>query len=50
MEWDPEDRSKALAFLFEKGERCQMCGTAEWEWDENRHAYEPVLRTCWGCY
>ena len=50
MEWDPEDRAKALAFMFEEASRCQMCGTADWEWDENKHAYEPVLQTCWGCY
>jgi hypothetical protein len=50
MEWDSEDRAKALAFLFEAAERCSMCGTADWEWQANNHAYEPVLRTCLGCY
>ena len=27
-----------------------MCGTADWEWEEDRFAYEPVLHQCWGCY
>lgn len=43
------DRAKALAFLLEKGERCVLCGTAEWEWKENRFAYEAVSRHCKGC-
>lgn len=50
LEWEPEDRAKALAFILEKGERCVMCGTAEWEWKENRFAYEAVGRHCPGCY
>jgi hypothetical protein len=27
-----------------------MCGTAEWEWKENRFAYEPMDKICMGCY
>lgn len=42
-----------LAFRIEKGLRCQMCGTAEWEWDPKqggkKFAYEPVSQTCSGC-
>lgn len=42
-----------LAFRVEKGLRCQMCGTADWEWDPkqggNRFAYEPTMQTCMGC-
>jgi hypothetical protein len=49
-----EDRAKALAFVMEKAERCVMCGTATWEWDEkqggNRRAYEPVEHFCPGCH
>lgn len=26
-----------------------MCGTAEWEWLENRFAYEPARQVCFGC-
>lgn len=48
--WEPADRAKALAFVIEKGQRCTMCGTAQWEWDENRFAYEPVEKRCPGCY
>jgi hypothetical protein len=31
-------------------EKCALCGTADWEWEEDRFAYEPVLHQCWGCY
>jgi len=27
-----------------------MCGTAEWEWDADRFAYEPVEKYCHGCF
>ena len=27
-----------------------MCGTADWEWEEDRHAYAPVDEFCMGCY
>ncbi len=27
-----------------------MCGTAPWEWEENRFAYTPVEDFCQGCY
>lgn len=50
LEWDPDSRAKALAFLIEKAERCALCGTAGWEWEENRRAYTPVEHFCMGCY
>jgi hypothetical protein len=50
LEWSGEDRAKAMAFQIEKAMKCAMCGTAEWEWDENRRAYEPVEKFCMGCY
>lgn len=34
---------------MEKAERCQMCGTAAWEWEEDRYAYEPAREVCIGC-
>ena len=36
--------------MLEKAERCVMCGTAPWEWDEDRFAYEPIEKLCRGCY
>ena len=39
-----------MAFVTIKSERCDLCGTAEYEWDENRRAYEPVEKFCMGCY
>ena len=50
LEWEPEDRAKSIAFMLEKSTRCDMCGTAEWEWDADRRAYEPVEKFCMGCY
>ena len=50
LEWDPEDRAKVLAFTMEKAVRCQLCGTAGWEWEENRYAYTAVEDFCQGCY
>lgn len=50
LSWEPEDRAKVLAFAVEQAERCVMCGTANWEWEENRFAYTPVEEMCQGCY
>lgn len=50
LTWDPEDRAKLVAYLLESGSKCQSCGTADWEWEEDRYAYEPVVHQCWGCY
>jgi len=35
---------------MEQSSRCSSCGTAQWEWDENRFAYTPVEEFCQGCY
>ena len=50
LKWDPEDRAKTLAFAMEQTLRCQMCGTAGWEWEENRFAFTAVDEFCQGCY
>lgn len=50
LDWNPDDQAKALAMMFDDAQRCQLCGTADWEWEQDRHAYEPVLKTCLGCY
>lgn len=50
LEWKPEDRAKAMAFIIEESARCSMCGTSKWEWDANRFAYAPVDEFCQGCY
>lgn len=50
LKWDQEDRAKLVAYLLESSERCGMCGTSPWEWEEDRNAYEPINRQCWGCY
>lgn len=50
LQWKPEDRAKVLAYLLEKAARCTMCGTAPWEWEENKFAYTPVEELCQGCY
>jgi hypothetical protein len=50
LEWDPEDRAKVLAFIMESSQRCQMCGTAPWEWEGNKFAFTAVDEFCQGCY
>ncbi len=50
LEWDPEDRAKVLAYLMEQSSRCVSCGTAQWEWQENKFAYLAVDEHCPGCY
>ena len=35
--------------LMERSERCSMCGTAPWEWEEDRYAFEAARETCVGC-
>ena len=50
LSWLPEDRAKTLAYSLESAERCSLCGTAQWEWDEDPFAYEPSEKFCKGCY
>lgn len=47
--WSAESRSKLMAYLLEQNDRCGRCGTAAWEWEEDRFAYAPVEQTCPGC-
>lgn len=49
LEWPAEERAKALAYKTEESLTCSMCGTAEWEWEEDRFAYEPMEKICRGC-
>jgi hypothetical protein len=49
LAWDPADRSKLMALLIEDAARCQLCGTADWEWDEDPYVYEAMPKTCRGC-
>jgi hypothetical protein len=50
LEWEPEDRAKVLAYAMEQSNRCSQCGTAPWEWEENKFAYTAVDDFCKGCY
>lgn len=50
LKWDPEDRAKTLAYALESAQRCSMCGTAPWEWEENKYAYTAMDEFCQGCY
>ena len=49
LEWSADDRAKLRAYMLERGERCSLCGTAEWEWEQDRFAYEPIIEVCQGC-
>lgn len=50
LKWSTEDRSKTLAYVMENSLICQMCGTAEWQWEEDRFAFEPMAKRCHGCH
>lgn len=50
LNWSAEDRSKVLAYAMEQSQRCTGCGTAPWEWEENKFAYTAVDEFCPGCY
>lgn len=47
--WSPEDRAKVFAYSAERSCFCQMCGTAPWQWAENRFAFEATREVCYGC-
>ena len=38
-----------VAVSLERAERCTMCGTASYEWEEDPFAYEAVRVSCPGC-
>lgn len=50
LNWEPEDRAKMMAYALESNARCSMCGTADWEWEDNKFAYTPIEEFCPGCY
>lgn len=53
LQWDPDDRHKAVMHQIRKSERCPSCGTHPDEWDPkaggSRGAYVAKFHTCWGC-
>lgn len=53
LEWDVDDRDKAIWFHVRESETCPSCGTREIEWDPdqggNRQAYGTEIRRCRGC-
>lgn len=38
-----------MALEVEESLVCPSCGTAEWEWEEDPYAYEPIAKICPGC-
>lgn len=50
LDWDPASRAKVIAYLLEQARTCQLCGTAGWEWEENKYAYDVQEVFCPGCY
>lgn len=50
LNWSSDDQAKTLAYITEKSLDCTMCGTADWEWEENTHAYATEESWCRGCY
>lgn len=50
LTWEPADRAKLLAHLLEEASRCSSCGTAAWEWEDDRFAYSATAVVCQGCF
>lgn len=50
LNWSKQDRAKLIGYLLEESQRCTMCGTKSWEWEENKRAYMPTEKYCHGCY
>lgn len=52
-DWDLESRSVVQAVLAERALRCQVCGTAPWEWEDadgllNPGAFRATSHVCLG--
>lgn len=39
-----------MAYAIEQSSKCTMCGTASWEWEQNKFAYTAMDEFCQGCY
>jgi hypothetical protein len=50
LKWSAEDRAKNMAYMLESSLRCSSCGTAPWEWEENKFAFTAIDEFCQGCY
>lgn len=35
---------------MESADTCNLCGTADWQWAEDQHAFAPSEHWCRGCY
>lgn len=49
LQWPVDDQVAALGWLAEDRLRCPHCGTAEWEWEEDRDFAHAEARVCPGC-
>lgn len=49
LQWDPDDRDKAIAWQLRKMSSCPRCGTREDEWEHDHNAYVGEMRRCRGC-
>ena len=47
--WQADDQDAALWWQAEQNLRCQSCGTAAWEWEEDPAAYRVAESVCRGC-
>lgn len=49
LSWPTDDQAAALGWLALDRTTCSGCGTADWEWEADRHAYEVQPWVCQGC-
>lgn len=49
LEWDTDDRNKAIWWQIQERERCPSCGTRPEEWSDDNNAYIGDVIRCRGC-
>lgn len=43
------DRSVVVAVALEEAQRCGLCGTANWQWEDDPEAFVAASVVCPGC-
>lgn len=49
LEWDADDRDKAITWHLRQAQACPDCHTRPEEWADDHNAYKAVKHHCRGC-
>lgn len=49
LQWDSDDRDKAIAWQLRRMSTCPRCRTRDDEWEHDHHAYVAEKVRCRGC-